>query len=274
MQIELRQDTTTSATDIRLMGVTPRSEKRNSTVHWLLMLWLAMTASGALTTGLLRAGSVDAVVVKTSLVAHEALGTAIAALAALYVFYRGVARRTWRAGLIAGVLVCGWPAARTFAPLWSAIHAIAAAFSAAAIVDRIPVRTNTAAVWQAVAAQLAVTAVLIQVAVGALLRHQLITLPWHLLFGGAAVLLLLIAAVPTTQSAASTPGEKRIARSAIASIIAQVVLGAAIFVMILVGVDRLDVWLSVTVAHVVMGSVTLVATSALAQAHRRTSTAV
>jgi hypothetical protein len=114
---------------------------------------------------------------------------------------------------------------------------------------------------------------LIQVAVGALLRHQLIALPWHLLFGGAAVLLVLITALPTTQSAGSTPAEKRIAQSAIASIIAQVVLGAAIFAMILIGVENLAVWLSVTVAHVVMGTVTLVATSALARAHRRTSTA-
>jgi hypothetical protein len=161
--------------------------------------------------------------------------------------------------------------ARTFAPPWAALHAIVAAFAAAAVVDRIPMRTSSAAAWQRLSARLAFGALLIQIAVGGLLRHQLIALPWHLLFAGIAALLVLVAAVPTVQASTSLAAEKRIARRAISSVLVQVSLGAAMFMMILMGTENAPAWLGLTVAHVVMGSVTLVAALALARAHRTAS---
>jgi hypothetical protein len=264
------------------MDVTPLSGNRATNIRaatpghgrphprWLAVLWFAMIASGATTTGLLRAGNVDAGLVKASLIGHEIAGAAIAALAGLYILSRRSALPLWSSAAIVAVLACGWMASRTFTPSWAAAHGISAAFAAAALVTRTRVRRSATPAWQRASAQLALVAVLIQVGAGALVRHQLVTLPWHLLLGGIAALLILVAAVPTAQDPDSPAVARRVARSAITTLVAQVCLGAAIFVFILIGAESAGVWIGLTTAHVVMGSVILAVTSALATIHRAT----
>ena len=263
------------------MAVTPRSESRPPTFGasapadrshspWLLILWLAVIASGAATTGLLRA-DVNATLVRGSLLTHELAGAAVGAFAVVRVLARRAARRSWRAALILGVLAFGGISAHTFVPRWVALHATLAACTAVVVVDRRRVRAGSAPRWQAVCARLALAAMLGQVATGALLRHQLIALAWHLLSGGVAAFLLLVAAVPIVQDSPRDSADRRAAKSAIASLVVQVCLGASIFVMLLVGPVSALAWLGLTAAHVVMGSVTLVAASMLVRDHRATS---
>jgi hypothetical protein len=280
----VRQDTTTDATNIRFMDFTPLSGNRDPNIHaatpghgrphsrWLVVLWFAMIVSGATTTSLLRAGNVNAVLVKVSLTGHEIAGAAIAALAVSYITFRRAVLPLWSSAAIIAVLACGWMASRTFTPSWAAAHGIIAAFAAAAIVKRTRVRRSTTPAWQRASAQLALVAVLIQVGAGALVRHQLLTLPWHLLLGGIAALLILVAAVPTAQDPDSPAAARRVAKSAITTLVAQVCLGAAIFVFILIGAESAGVWIGLTTAHVVMGSVILAVTWALATVHRTAST--
>ncbi len=233
-----------------------------------------MIVSGATTTGLVRAGNIGGHLVAGSLMAHELAGLAVGALAITTLMARHAARQPWRAAMVLAVLAAGWTAARNFAALPGATHATLAAFTSAALLDRTGVpATPMPRRWQAISARLAFFALLAQVAAGSLLRHQLIALPWHLLFGGIAALLLFVAAVPIVQDATRSAAEKRAAKSAIGSLIAQVCLGVSIFVMILLGSANVLAWLSLTAAHVVMGAVTLVAASILVRDHRTTSTA-
>ena len=263
------------------MARTPRLEKQpaisgsrpvwRSPSRWLLIVWLAMVASGATTTGLLRSDSVNAGVVQGSLIAHEAGGFALGALAIVSLLARG-ARETWRAGIVLAVLACGWLAIRTFAPTWGASHAVLAACTAVAVTNRRAFAGAAAPRWQLIAARLAFVAMLIQVAAGALLRHRLIELPWHVLFGGVAALLLLVAAVPSAQEATRPASQRRAARMAIAALLTQVGLGVSLYVMLLIGSDNAPAWIGLTTGHVVMGTLTLVAASLLVRDHRRIST--
>ena len=124
---------------------------------------------------------------------------------------------------------------------------------------------SRARTWKAVVARIGFVLVLLQIALGALLRHQLIGLTWHLLAGGLAALAVLVPAVAVRQESSARIEERRAAKWAIASLLVQVSLGVAVLLMILIGTSNVQVWLATTIAHVAVGSLTLLAAAWLAR---------
>ena len=59
--------------------------------------------------------------------------------------------------------------------------------------------------------------------------------------------------------------ERRAAKWAIASLLVQVSLGVAVLFLILIGTANVHVWLVTTIAHVAVGSLTLLAVAWLAR---------
>jgi hypothetical protein len=118
--------------------------------------------------------------------------------------------------------------------------------------------------WKAVFAQVAFGVVSAQVAVGTLLRHQLTGLTSHLAVGGVAVLALLTPAVAILQDPSAPEDQRRAARLAITAVLVQVGLGATVLLMILIGAPSVTAWLLATIAHVTVGTLTLLASARFA----------
>ncbi len=249
------------------------SHRLNPDPPWLVVLWLLLIVSGASTTGLLRAPLATGVV-PVVLTTHMVIGAALGLLAVGHLLRARRRGHVWRATLVAAALACGWFASRSFAPLMVAGHAALAAFATVALAGGTPdapylhtVGTGKprAQTWKAVVARIGFGLVLLQIALGALLRHQLIGLTWHLLAGGLAALAVLVPAVAVRQEASARTEERRAAKWAIASLLVQVSLGVAVLLMILIGTANVQVWLATTIAHVAVGSLTLLAAAWLAR---------
>jgi len=234
-------------------------------VRSLVAVWLLMIAIGAATMGLLRSPSEALVdVAWLTLVAHKWLGTllAVTTLAA-------VLRRPGQDGLLAAGLVClttvlGWWTAQTWAPLAGASHAVAASLSTVVLARLVWLRSQSTQLdllkpWTLVGARIALALMLVQIVVGALLRHKLVTVEWHLLVGGLAVLAVLIPAAAVLYDPRAVHAERRAARWVMAITLGQVSLGTAVFVMVLVGLPPLLLWLAGTIAHVTIGTATALA---------------
>lgn len=243
--------------------------------RWLVFVWLALIVSGAATTGVLRvslpAPWIALVIYRVHLIAGAAMG-----MLTMVAIARRRPRRaaTWiGAALAVGAIVTGWFSSRSFAPIAGAVHAFTAALAAVGVwvagaaLPRAGRPDQTFAVrpaWIRITAQLACGLVGAQVVVGALLRHQLIGLTWHLLVGGLAALALLTPSMAMLQVSDLPAGERRAARGAIAAVVVQVALGVAVWLMMLAQPPGAAVWLAATVAHVAVGTVTLIAAARLA----------
>jgi hypothetical protein len=202
------------------------------------------------------------------------IGAALGFLAVGHLLRARRRRHVWRATLVAAALACGWFASRSFAPLTVAGHAALAAFATVALAGGTPdapylhtVATgkSRARTWKAVVARIGFVLVLLQIALGALLRHQLIGLTWHLLAGGLAALAVLVPAVAVRQESSARIEERRAAKWAIASLLVQVSLGVTVLLLILIGTANVQVWLATTITHVAVGSLTLLAAAWLAR---------
>jgi len=231
--------------------------------RWLLAAWLLLILSGALTSSLLRAPLVLSGVMPILLVSHMIGGAAIAIIAIGYVAAGPTPARWWRVTLVIGTGILGWLAHRSFAPLPTASHAALAAFATIALARvsfESPANDNPSPpAWIPVVARIGFVLVFVQVAAGAALRHHLIALTWHLVIGGLAAMAVLSAAVVTVQHQTATMAEKQSGRFAIGAIVAQASLGAAVLFMMLIGPPNAGTWIAITVAHVVVGTVTLLA---------------
>jgi hypothetical protein len=232
---------------------------------WALVAWLVLIASGGLMTSLLRAPHVLSNVVPLLVISHLIGGTvvAIAAIAGL-IYARGMTR-WWRLMLVAAVPLSGWLAHRSFSPRQAAAHAALAAFAIIALTTY-GFGSRHSIAYKArpltlVLSRVGFGSILVQLAAGAALRHHVIGLAWHLFIGGLATMAVLGSAVPTTQDQQSTLAEKRAAATVVAAILVQVSLGTAVLFMILLGPPNDVTWISATVAHVLVGSVTLLAVS-------------
>jgi len=230
---------------------------------WALVAWLVLIASGGLMTSLLRAPHVLSSVAPIIVISHL-IGGAVVAIAAIagMIYARGMTR-WWRVVLVAAVPLSGWLAHRSFSPLQAAAHAALAALAIIALTtfgfgSRHSIAHN-ARPWTLVLSRVGYGVILVQLAAGAALRHHVIGLAWHLVIGGLATMAVLGSAVPTTQDQQSTLSEKRAAAAVIAAILVQVSLGTAVLFMILLGPPNDITWIGATVAHVVFGSVTLLA---------------
>jgi hypothetical protein len=230
---------------------------------WALVAWLLLIVSGGLMTSLLRAPLVLSSVMPILVTLHLAGGAAIAIIAVVQLIGARELTRWWRVLLVTVTPVCGWLAHRSFSPYTAATHAALAAFATLALAD-FPRGTGTDRAhsgrrWATVLSRIGFSLILVQLAAGAALRHHVIGLPWHLFIGGLATLAVLSSAVPTTQDEQMTKAEKRAATAVIAAIVVQVSLGTGVLFMLFLGPPNAATWISATVAHVVVGSVTLLA---------------
>jgi heme A synthase len=175
---------------------------------------------------------------------------------------------------IAAVIATGWLARRSFAPLTSAEHAAIAAYAIVALAapagpaaDHV-VSSQSPRTWQGLVSRLGFVLLLLQIALGALVRHQLMPIVWHVLVGGLAALAILVPAVAITYEPFATRDAQVAARWAIASILVQVSLGIGVLLMILVGTPDALSWLVTTGSHVVAASLTLLAVANLTRVLR------
>jgi hypothetical protein len=243
-----------------LMNTAVRRRLRSS---WTLAAWLLLILSGALMTSLLRAPLVLSSVMPVLVMLHLAGGAVVALLAGVQLIEARELTRWWRVMLVAATPVCGWLAHRSFSPSSAATHAALAAFATIALVrfsrGTATDRTHSGRRWATVLSRIGFSLILVQLAAGAALRHHVLGLPWHLFIAGLAALALLGSAVPTTQDERMTRAEKRAAASVIATMLVQVSLGTAVLFMVFLGPPNAVSWIGATVAHVVVGSLTLLA---------------
>ena len=112
-------------------------------------------------------------------------------------------------------------------------------------------------------------AVFIQIILGALYRHQLIGVMAHIAGALVVVLLALICSVIVLQHFPEHRPLRRAASFVIFSVVAQVCLGIAAFIMPLLGSSDNLTLVIVTTAHVLVGAVTLASSIAMALVVRR-----
>jgi hypothetical protein len=250
-------------------------------VPWIAVASVLLIVSGAGTTGVLRAPLGNPAIGPFLLESHRIAGTGFGIVAVIRLL-QARRERQWPwfpAAVVGAAVVLGWFAALSLAPGIVVIHASLGAFATAALAvpsfarlraERPPgvsaTDVGTRATWVRQCARLAFGMVLVQIAVGALLRHGLIGLVWHLLVGGLALAALLLPAVIVTQDDSAHRVERRAAQWVIAAAIVEVCLGAAVFLMIVLGPPSVGAWLAATIAHVTVGTLTLLASAAFALA--------
>jgi len=243
---------------------------------WIVVAWVVLVAHGAATTGILRAplGSRFNFGLWT-FDSHQVLGAVAGCLAIVWLL-RSPSSRRWPAILlVSATIVLGWLTTRVLDPRMASAHGALSAITALSVLSALTGQTSvrsTAAPekrrgrWIVLLARAAVLLVMAQVAIGAALRHQLISMEWHLLFAGLAGLAALVPAVTIVNDPADDAHTRRAARWTIGAIVTQASLGVMVFVMMLVGPPSVMAWLTITVAHVTVGTLTLLATAAFARA--------
>jgi len=234
----------------------------------MILGWLLALASGALATSLIRVPVGIAGIGSTALLVHIGLGAALGILALWRLWRAGQGSRIGAAAAVIATLALGWFARRSFAPATAAAHAAVGAIATAVLAatgSAVSFRPPTAkrGSWKFRVASAGFVLLGIQVVLGALLRHQLVSLSWHLLGAGLAAACILGAAVAVAQDSRATDVEKRASTWAITSVLVQAGLGVAILIMMMIGTAHADVWLLTTVTHVVVASVTLLAAGKL-----------
>jgi hypothetical protein len=251
------------------MDMRPRRSPR---ARWIVLAWLLTMTSGALAASLVRLPTSIPGNRSLWFLAHGVIAVAIGSAVIGHLVRAHANRRLAPALFVAATFVCGLFVIRSFEPLTSAAHAALAAYAALALAS-----TGTGGLsgggpggrsWQAPVAGAGVLLVILQIALGALVRHHLIGYGLHLLVAGLIALAILVPAVAVSQDEGATAVLKRIAMLAIASLLVQLSLGVVVLFMILTGSANVNAWLFTTVAHVVAGTITLLAAASLAHALR------
>src|SRR5262245_8422434 len=238
----------------------------------MVVAWNVMIVSGAATTGFLRAPLSQPLIAPLTYQIHRFAGTAVAVLGVVsFISIDRSRRRKWiGAALVAAAALMGWLcAALSLSPIAAAVHAFTAAFATVPLTALASASVSAAeapaAAWKITSARAAFGLVGAQVVVGALLRHQQLGLIWHLLVGGVAATALLAPAMAVRQDAGTPDDHRQAAGWAIRAVVAQVALGVGVLIMILVGPPSLAVWLAFTIAHVAVGTLTLLSAAHFAR---------
>ena len=220
----------------------------------MAIVWTLSILSGAAATALLRAPIGGPTIAWVALTAHTIAGAAIGAAIVWHLARSRRARSALAALLVAAAVVSGWLASRSFTPFTVAGHAIAAFAPLALLVEKARV-----VAWKTLAARAGSALLLFQIALAALVRHHLVGLAWHFFVGGVAATAILVPAVVVTQDESAFVAEKRGARWAIAAVLMQALLGVALLLMVAAGTDNLALWRATMNAHVLVGTLTLLA---------------
>ena len=249
------------------------SPLRRPQARWIVVGWLAAMTSGALAASLLRLPTGIPVDGSLMILAHGVVAVAIGSAVIGHLVRSRPAAALVAAVLVTATFVWGFFAVRTFAPIIVAAHAALAAYAALALAA-----TGTGGLsggaapgapggrsWQAAVAGAGVVLLILQITLGALLRHHLIGYGWHLLVAGLVALSILVPAVGVNQETGATAILKRAATLAITSLLVQLSLGVVLLLMIMTSSANVYVWLLTTVAHVVAGTVALLAAARLSQ---------
>lgn len=107
-------------------------------------------------------------------------------------------------------------------------------------------------------------AVLIQIALGALYRHQITGIMPHMLGAMLVALLALLVSVTLLQQFPDHPQLKRPAALLISVILLQVCLGVAVFILLLLGAGNTAAFAWTATAHVTVGTLAFAASTILA----------
>lgn len=228
--------------------------------------------SGAATTSLLRAPLSNPAIGPATFTTHRLGGIAVAVLLVIFLL-RDRRPRRMAAAFVTATAITGLVAGRSLAPSTVAFHAWLALLTAVMLAVASSPRatgpsTDVRVRWTAIVARLGLILMLLQAAIGAMLRHQLTSLGWHVLVAGLASIAVLVPAVSTLQMASQDKRTLACAVFAIAATVTQVILGTGVLVMMLSANPSVALWVSTTVAHVVAGTLTLVATAMFAAALR------
>src|SRR5262245_47730354 len=174
------------------------SHRLNSDMAWMVLAWLVLMASGASTTGLLRAPVGDPALGPAMLTSHMVAGAALGLIIVVHLLRTRKARRVWPVVSIGAAVGLGWLAARSFVPLTAAGHAAIASGAIVALVAQAGSASSAVAnaqsprTWQVSVARVGFVLLLLQIALGALVRHHLIPVVWHVLIGGLATVGILV----------------------------------------------------------------------------------
>ena len=232
------------------------------------VLWVTVILSGAVATSFLRAPLSNPSIGPATLTAHRVGGIAVAALL-VFLLLRDRSRRL-PAAFVSATVITGLLAGRSFAPSTAALHAWLAIVTTAtlAAVTFPAASPGVRLRWTAIAAHLGLVLMVLQALIGAMLRHHLTSLGWHVLLAGLASIAVLVPAVSTLQRAAQDQRTLVCAALAIAATVTQVTLGTGVFVLMVTGNPTVTQWVSTTVAHIVFATLTVVTTAVFAAALR------
>jgi hypothetical protein len=252
---------------------TDMSGRENARTRWIVVVWLVTMTSGALAASLLRLPTRIPIDASLLFLAHGVIAVAMASAVIGHLVRAHATARVLPALFVTATFVCGFFTIRSFEPLTSSAHAALAAYAALALAATgtpglggiPPIDGRRGRSWQAWVAGVGVLLLILQIALGALLRHHLIGYGWHLFVAGLAALAVLIPGVAISRDAGAGIAEKRAAWSAMISLLVQLLLGVVLFLMILAASNNVSAWLLTTVAHVVTGTITLLAAARLAQ---------
>lgn len=112
-------------------------------------------------------------------------------------------------------------------------------------------------------------AVLVQIAMGALYRHQITGVMPHMLGAMVVALLTLVVSVILLQHFQGQRELKSAATALISAVLAQVCLGIAVFIMLLLGVGNNPAFAWLATGHVCVGTLTFAASVVTAMQVRR-----
>jgi hypothetical protein len=233
--------------------------------------WIMVLAVGellAIVTGAFQASSRIALNEATVPV-HLPLGIAVVT-AGLMVCIRARGTPLWLAfaALALSCITGGWIAPVTPGRVvWHALcshTALALVTAAAVLTSRAwpePAKRVSAASWGALRPVALITppAVLLQIAMGALYRHQILGVMWHMLGAMTVAILTLVLSVVLLQHFADQPQLKSAATWLISAVLAQVCLGIAAFLMILLGAGNIPPFVWLATGHVTVGAATFAA---------------
>jgi hypothetical protein len=242
----------------------------------IVLAWLLTMTSGALAASLVRLPTGAPGNPSLWFLAHAVIAVAIGSAVIGHLVRVHATGRLAPALFVAATFVCGLFVIRSFEPLASAAHAALAAYAALGLASTGSGGLSGGMViggpgrrsWQASVAGVGVLLLILQIALGALVRHHLIGYGLHLLVAGLTALAILAPAVAVSQDAGAAVVLKRAASVAIASLLVQLSLGVAVLALILTGSANVYIWLLTTVAHVVTGAITLLAAARLAHGLR------
>jgi len=134
-----------------------------------------------------------------------------------------------------------------------------------------PAKSISSGPWKALrpAAELTPPIVLFQIAMGALYRHQIFGVMPHMLGAMVVAILTLVVSMTLIQYFGHHPQLKSAASALIAAVLAQVCLGIAAFLMLLLGAGNSSAFVWITTGHVCVGSLTFAASVVAGMQARR-----